>query len=206
MPFLGVYAALTGNSFTGTLQWRHSNYDLNLTNPDIGASNQELNAHGDTFSADAAYTYPVAPGYYITPSAAVFVSHTNVNNLYVNEAFAQNTEFTFDALKSTLGRFGARASTVYTFNDNLLVAPFVAANVWHEFQGGSTTTFEQGVATIANPVPPVVSSSLGTFGQFSVGLSTQSPKSGLTSYIQGDVRVGSNVQGWGVTGGLRYSY
>jgi hypothetical protein len=37
-------------------------------------------------------------------------------------------------------------------------------------------------------------------------LATQSPKSAITSYVQADVRLGSNIQGWGVIGGLRYSF
>ena len=40
----------------------------------------------------------------------------------------------------------------------------------------------------------------------SLGFSTQSPKSGFTTYVQTDLRVGSNIQGWGLIGGLRYSY
>ena len=49
-------------------------------------------------------------------------------------------------------------------------------------------------------------SGIGTFGQFAVGFSTQSPKSGFTSYVEADLRTGSNIQGWGLTAGLRYSY
>ncbi len=75
-------------------------------------------------------------------------------------------------------------------------------NVWHEFQGGSTTYFTQQIESVS----PVYTSSLGTFGQVSLGFSTQSPKAGFTSYLQADLRVGSNIQGWGVIGGLRYSY
>ena len=55
-------------------------------------------------------------------------------------------------------------------------------------------------------MPAVTTNSVGTFGQVSLGFATQSPKSGFTSYLQADLRVGSNIQGWGVIGGLRYSY
>jgi Integrase core domain len=36
MLFYGVYAAVTGQGFSGTVQWRHNTFDMQLNNPDLG--------------------------------------------------------------------------------------------------------------------------------------------------------------------------
>jgi hypothetical protein len=47
MPFYGIYAAVTGRGFSGTVQWRHNNFDMNLNNTDLGLQNAPLNASGN---------------------------------------------------------------------------------------------------------------------------------------------------------------
>ena len=201
VPFYGVYAALTGNGLAATFQWRRNLFDLSLTDPSLGTQGpQKLNAQGNTESVDVGYQIPFGNGYSFTPSAAFFFSQTNVDSLGVGSSI-----FQFDALNSTLGRFGGRLATAYSLNENLFLVPYLTMNVWHEFQGTSTTNFLQA-GSIATTVPAVVTSSVGTFGQVSLGFATQSPKSNITTYLQADLRVGSNIQGWGVIGGLRYSY
>ncbi len=206
MPFYGIYAAVTGQGFAGTVQWRHNNFDMNLNNADLGLSNTGLGANGNTFSADAAYTFPMAYNFFATPSAAVFVSNTHINDLSPSPLVAPGTWFTFDNLNNTLLRAGLRIGTVYAFNDNLSVLPYVSGNFWHEFDGTTTTRFYQLSSAGFSTLPGIYSSGIGTFGQFAVGFSTQSPKSGFTSYVEADLRTGSNIQGWGLTAGLRYSY
>ena len=81
-------------------------------------------------------------------------------------------------------RAGLRIGTVYTFSDNLLVQPYVSGNVWHEFDGTTTTNFNQLSAAGLSTLPGIYSTGVGTFGQFAIGFSTQSPKSGFTSFVQ----------------------
>ena len=205
VPFYGVYAALTGNGLAATVQWRRNLFDLNLNDQYLGGNGQRtVDAAGNTYSADLSYNLPFGDGYVVTPGAAVFVSRTNINDLAVPSPVAGYPEsvFSFASLNSTLGRFGARLVKPFQLNDDLIIAPYLSMNVWNEFQGGSTTYFTQQIESVS----PVYTSSLGTFGQVSLGFSTQSPKAGFTSYLQADLRVGSNIQGWGVIGGLRYSY
>jgi outer membrane autotransporter protein len=197
---------VTGKGFSGTVQWRHNTFDINLNNTDLGLQNASLDANGNTFSADAAYTVPLAYNFFATPSAAVFVSNTGINNLNASPLVAPGTWFTFDNLNNTLLRAGVRVGTVYPFNDNLSVQPYVSGNVWHEFDGSTTTHFYQLSSAGLSTLPGIYSTGVGTFGQFSIGFSTQSPKSGFTSFVEADLQTGSNLQGWGLTAGLRYSY
>ena len=207
MPFIGLYAALTGHGFAGTVQWRHANYDLNLNNFDLGLANAQLNGRGDTFSADVSQVWSLGGGYSIVPSAAVFVTNTTIDSLAASQLTAPGTYFTFDPLKSTLGRLGVRAAYAYAANDTLFLQPYAQANVWHEFQGTTTEHFWQVQPTAGLlTLPAINSTGVGTFGQFALGLAGQMPKAGVTTYVQADVRVGSNIQGWGLLAGLRYSY
>ena len=206
MPFYGVYAALDGRGFTGTVQWRHNTFDMQLNNTDLGLHNAQLNANGDTFSAEAAYTLPLAYNFFATPSAAVLVSNTRINDLYASPFVAPGSWFGFDNLNNTLLRAGLRIGTVYAFNDNLVVQPYVSGDFWHEFDGATTTNFYQYSSAGLSTLPGINSTGVGTFGQFAIGFSTQSPKSGFSSYVQANLQTGSNIQGWGLTAGLRYSY
>ena len=206
MPFVGVYAAVTGLGFAGEASWRHNSFDMNLNNTNLGLNGAQLNANGDTFTVDGSYTQPLFYNLFATPSAAVFVSNTGINNLNASPWVAPNTWFAFDNLNNTLLRVGLRIGTVYSYNDNLRVQPYVSGDFWHEFDGATTTNFYQYSTAGLSTVPGIYSTGVGSFGQFAIGFSTQSPKSGFTSFVQADLQTGSNIQGWGLTAGLRYSY
>jgi outer membrane autotransporter protein len=208
MPFYGVYAALDGRGFAGTVQWRHNTFDMNVNNTDLGLNSAQLNANGNTFSAEAAYTLPLSFAYnfFATPSAAVFVTNTRINDLYASPFVAPGSWFDFDNLNNTLLRVGLRVGTNYAFNDNLQVQPYVSGDFWHEFDGTTMTHFYQFSSAGFSTLPGISSTGVGSFGQFAVGFSTQSPKLGLTSFVQANLQTGSNLQGWGLTAGLRYSY
>jgi len=206
MPFYGVYAAVTGRGFVGTVQWLHNTFDMNLNNADLGLNSAQLNANGDTFSAEGAYTLPLAYNFFATPSAAVFVTNTRINNLNASPWVAPDTWFSFDNLNNTLLRAGVRVGTIYAFNDNLQVQPYVSGDFWHEFDGATTARLYQFSTAGLSTLPGIYSTGVGTFGQFAIGFSTQSPKSGLTSFVQANLQTGSNIQGWGLTAGLKYSY
>ena len=206
MPFVGVYAAVTGLGFAGEASWRHNSFDMNLNNANLGLNGAQLNANGDTFTVDGSYTQPLFYNLFATPSAAVFVSNTGISNLNASPWVAPNTWFAFDNLNNTLLRVGLRIGTVYSYNDNLQVQPYVSGDFWHEFDGATTTNFYQYSTAGLSTVPGIYSTGVGSFGQFAMGFSTQSPKSGFTSFVQANLQTGSNIQGWGLTAGLRYSY
>jgi hypothetical protein len=75
-----------------------------------------------------------------------------------------------------------------------LVQPYVSGNVCHKYDGSTTTHFYQYSSAGLSTLPGIYSTGVGTFGQFSIGLSTQSPKSGFTFFIEADLET-SNLQG-----------
>ena len=193
VPFYGVYAALTGNGLAATFQWRRNLFDLSLNDPSLGTQGpQKLNAQGNTESIDVGYQMPFGNG--------VFV-HTRSGVLLNPDQRGQPRRRIVD-LPVRCAQQHARPvrrpsrDGVYAERELFLV-PYLTLNVWHEFQGTSTTNFSQPGST-ALPVPAVTTNSVGTFGQVSLGFATQSPKSNITTYLQADLRVGSNIQGWEV--------
>jgi outer membrane autotransporter protein len=119
---------------------------------------------------------------------------------------APGSWFVFDNLNNTLLRAGLKVGTVYAFNDNQQVRPYVSGDFWHKFDGATTTHFNEFSSAGLTTLPGIYSTGIGSFGEFAFGFSTQSPKSGFSSYVQAELQTGSNFQGWGLTGGLRYSY
>jgi opacity protein-like surface antigen len=52
----------------------------------------------------------------------------------------------------------------------------------------------------------VSTSSLGTYGQFGLGVAMQTIDVRWVGYLRTDYRTGDNVEGWSVNGGLRYQF
>ena len=140
MPFFGLYAALTGNGFSGTVQWRHNQFDLNLNNFDLGLNNRELVPTGNTFSADVAQIFPLGHGFYSSSGGGLRVRHQRSKS---RRPVGAGQLLHLRLAQEHLGQGRRRVGTVYAFSDNLLVEPYVTGYVWKEFQGGSTKEFGQ---------------------------------------------------------------
>jgi opacity protein-like surface antigen len=93
---------------------------------------------------------------------------------------------------------------------NVVWQPFVSAGVFHEFQGGAVASLTSDFSAIHFPLPTlnstVSTSSLGTYGQFGVGVAAQVVDTGWVGYFRGDYRTGDSIEGWSVNGGLRYQF
>jgi hypothetical protein len=79
-----------------------------------------------------------------------------------------------------------------------------------EFEGEVTSSLTTNFASIGSPLPTLSSSvstaSLGTYGQFGLGIAAQFMSTGWVSYLRGDYRTGDNIEGWSLNGGLRYQF
>jgi len=52
----------------------------------------------------------------------------------------------------------------------------------------------------------LTSSRVGTYGQFALGVAGQLLGTGWLGYVRGDYRIGDNIEGWSVNGGVRYQF
>jgi opacity protein-like surface antigen len=93
---------------------------------------------------------------------------------------------------------------------SVLWQPFASASVFHEFQGGVTSSLTTNFSSIGVPLPTlsstVLTDSLGTYGQFGLGIAAQWSNTGWLSYLRVDYRTGEYIDGWSANGGLRYQF
>ena len=86
--------------------------------------------------------------------------------------------------------------------------PYFTASVFHEFDGNATATGL--LAGNSNPLIDGATATshttggVGTYGQYALGTVAVLGNSGWLGYVRGDYRKGDDIEGWGITGGLRY--
>jgi hypothetical protein len=173
-----------------------------------------LNARGFSVSGNAAYRQNLANQWFIEPSAGITWSRTNVDQLnmpgtVVPGATLPALALTINDIYTTLGRFSVRVGTTVRTN-NMVLQPFASAGIFHELQGGATSSLasnSSAAGTASETYSSVISTSgFGTYGQFGVGVAAQFPSTGWVSYLRGDYRKGDNVDGWTLNGGVRYQF
>jgi len=219
IPFVGVYGAASYGGFLVDGQVRGDFFQNEVSDDNHGLSGQHFDARGISVTGNVAYNQKLNNNWFIEPSAGVIWSKTHVDPLNVpgtgvlkNPAvpeFVPPWVLTVNDIESTLGRLSVRVGTTVT-SSNVVWQPFASASVLHEFQGGVTSSLTSNFSAIGVPLPTLSStvstSSLGTYGQFGLGVAAQIVDTGWVSYLRGDYRTGENVEGWSVNGGLRYQF
>ena len=95
---------------------------------------------------------------------------------------------------------------------NVVYQPFIAASVWHDFASNITGTYQSCANCLffggvpASVTGSISTTNVGTFGQYSVGLSGQVVNTGWLGFVRLDYRDGSNLQSLSGTAGIRYQF
>ncbi len=220
VPFAGVYAAATKGGFFIDGQFRLDYYQNNINDPIVnGIFNQKVDARGWAFSGNIGYNHSFGNSWFIEPSAGIVVSTVKVDPLNITGGVVLPASFSssltwpgqlqVDDIKSTLGRFSVRAGTTIV-TDKIVFQPFATASVYHEFQGSSTASinsFEASAVTGLLPMTATYSTTtLGTYGQFAVGVAGQVLNTGWLGYVRADYRTGDKIDGYSLNGGIRYQF
>jgi opacity protein-like surface antigen len=219
IPFVGVYGAASYGGFLVDGQVRGDFFENEISDDNHGLSDQHLNARSISLTGNAAYNQMLGNQWFIEPSAGINWSRTHVDPVHipgngvlgvpVGLSFTPPGVLTVNDIESTLGRLSLRVGTTLT-SGNTAWQPFVSAGVFHEFQGGVTSSAMTNFSAIGFHLPTlgatVSTGGLGTYGQFGLGVSAQVLNSGWVSYLRGDYRTGDNIEGWSVNGGLRYQF
>lgn len=223
VPFFGAYAAATYGGFFVDGLLRGEYYQTTLTAPGANLFGQNIDAHGVSFSSSIGYNWK-APNsnWFVEPSAGVIISRVKVDPFNFNSAgippgvvpaFSDTLSGTLQLqdINSDIGRVGVRVGTTIE-SGNMVWQPFAAVSVWHEFGpnvASSYATCPGCVVIGATPATIFASSStstFGTFGQYSLGVSGQIVGTGWLGFARVDYRDGSNLQGISGTGGIRYQF
>jgi opacity protein-like surface antigen len=222
VPFLGAYVVATKGRFFADLMVREEFFNINLGNPGFAFANQPVGAHGFSVSTSAGYNLDAGNGWFIEPSGGFIYSRTAVDAFgapavaFPGFGFGPATTVAINDIQSELGRLSLRVGkTVET--PNVIWQPFASVSVFHEFAGNATATGFGGSFCVGGPCGPfpntpinqVIQSSstrIGTYEQYSLGVAGQVVNTGWLGYVRADYKDGANIQGWGVSAGLRYQY
>jgi opacity protein-like surface antigen len=222
VPFAGTYAAATKGGFYVDGLLRAEYYQNNLNAPGMNLFSQNLDAHGWSFSASTGYQWQVPNSrWFVEPSAGVIFSRIKVDPFNFASAgtpgFSDfNGTLQVDQIKSDIGRIGARVGTTIS-SGNLILQPFGAVSVWHEFGPNVTSVYQTcsartgGGGCLFLGGPTIFSSSIsnttfGTYGQYSLGFSAAVADTGWLAFARVDYRKGTNLESFSGTGGVRYQF
>jgi opacity protein-like surface antigen len=219
IPFVGIYGAASYGSFLVDGLVRGDFFQNEVSDDNHGLAGQRFDARGISVSGNVAYNQQVGDKWFVEPSAGIIWSRTYVDSLNVpgtgvlgtpvGPGFVPPWVLTVNDIESTLGRLSARVGTTVTFG-NVVWQPFVSASVFHEFEGGVTSSLTSNFSAISAPLPTLSSTvstgSLGTYGQFGLGVAMRTIDTRWVGYLRTDYRTGDNVEGWSVNGGLRYQF
>jgi outer membrane autotransporter protein len=215
VPFVGGYAAATKGNFFADVLVREDFYQIDTTATSVGLSNAGLRGNAINVMGEAGYRYDLGGSYFVEPSIGLIWSHLNLGSLNTPNIPGANGSsllpvggvFTFNPIDSLIGRAGVRVGTSFNAGD-IGLQPFVAASVWDEFAGDTASSFVCN-CQLAGGVPTGVnisSTRVGTFGQFGLGTAAQILNTGWLGFVRADYRTGENIQGWDLTGGIRYQF
>lgn len=224
-PFIGLYGAVTKGGFFADAQLRWDFFQGVLNDPSNTLTNQRLDARSFSVTGNLGYQFAFDQGWFVEPSAGVVYSQASVDPLKTGgEIFALNSpSFAFPVtvrikdFDSLLARGSVRVGKNFVF-DQYALQPFFTASVINEFADPVQTdvatnfgsvldgAFNQPGFNIFDQTARITSKRIGTFGQFSVGLAGQILNTGWLGYIRGDYRTGDRVEGYGISGGIRYQF
>jgi opacity protein-like surface antigen len=212
LPFVGIYGAATNGGFFVDGQVRWDFYQNEVSDSNNGLFGQHFDARGIGLTANVGYNQALGNRWFIEPSAGIVWSRTKVDPVNIPGTLVSASGvvppwiLTVNDIQSSLGRLSVRLGTSVV-SGNVNLQPFVSASVFHEFQGAVTSALTTNFASIGSPLPTLTSTvstaSLGTYGQFGLGIAAQFANTGWVSYVRGDYRSGDNIQGWSLNSGLR---
>lgn len=215
VPFIGVYAALQGRAgFFMDGQVAAQFYNLDVSEPSIGAQGS-MNGAGIGILSSTGYRWNLGH-YFIEPSAGVVYSRVHLDPLNISPTVLGTgmrvvtvpTVLTLGDIETFPARIGIRVGTSFV-TGRVSLAPFAAVSVWHEFAGNTTmgTTFTLPTPqTGATPSLNLSSTRIGTFGQYSLGISANVLDTGWLGYARVDYRNGENIESVSINGGIRYQF
>ena len=226
-PFLGIYGAYTKGGFFADGQVRWDFYQGLLNDPNNTLANQRLDARSLSITGNIGQQFPLADGWFVEPSAGVVYSEVKVDPLQTGGAifllnspsFAAPTRAQIQDFDSLLGRASLRVGKNVVVGGYAL-QPFFTASVINEFGAPVRTSLATNIDGVlgfvgqtafgpgvnAEQTGRISTYRIGTYGQFSVGVAGQILNTGWLGYVRGDYRTGDRVEGWGISGGLRYQF
>lgn len=163
------------------------------------------------------YNIPLHSGWFVEPSAGLVLSRVSVDTLNVagntvNVSLGRPGFVSIPDIESTLMRLSFTVGKNFTLG-GVTWQPYFTASVFHEPEGDNATA--TSVIDSKLPVDALITGEsltarsfggVGTYGQYALGTAAVLGNSGWLGYVRGDYRQGDHIEGWSVTGGLRWQF
>ncbi len=215
VPFAGLYSTFSKGNFFADVQARLDYFEGELTDQANGIHKERLGAHGYAVSGNMGYRFNLGGNWNLEPSVGGVFSRTWIEPLNIagtNLPIPGNLPpgqslpgmVQMQNVESALGRASIKVGTSAPLGNSGIVAyPFASASVFREFAGNATATVSPGM-TAGSINGNLSVGRVGTYALFSAGSAFLLADTGWLGYARFDYRTGSNIEGYGVTGGLRY--
>jgi len=189
---VGVYGTYVAGPWYADLLFKADLLDLTYkTSFQSTKASSDADSFGIRF--DTGYRFNTGPGFFLDPQGTLAWVDSDVGNLSL-----LNATTNFSDGESLRGRLGLRAGYSW-LTGATIVEPFAVASVWHEFEGNNK------VALMSNGFTLAFNDSLDeTWGEIGGGLNVFS--GGGSAFVKADALVGSDLEGWKVTGGGRLAW
>ena len=191
LPFVGAYAGLSGNGFTGSVEARYVALRMQLTDTPLAVFGQSQRASGMMYSAEASYRLALG-ALFIEPEVGV-----NTTRLAIADEATNVGDLSFAPGRFTLGHAGVKLGGEFVAGA-LAWKPYVLASVWRERRSGATISVPNG--------PTVTPTALAGFEQVGLGVSATLAHSGLSGFAQAQWAFGAKISGLVATSGLRFDF
>ncbi len=213
VPFVGFYGVATKDRFFADVMVRQDFYNMKLNDPALGFFDQGTAARGVSVALSGGYNFALANNWFIEPSAGFIWSKTKVDSFNsggtVNPGIAGINSV--DDINSQIGRLSLRGGTTFA-SGNMIWQPFASVSVFHEFAGDVRSNYVS-VNAVLNPGAfpatynqSTLTSRVGTYGQYSLGIAGQVANTGWLGFARVDYRNGNNIDGWTGNAGIRYQF
>ncbi|MDE3176638.1 MAG: hypothetical protein KGM15_11110 [Pseudomonadota bacterium] len=191
LPFVGAYAGLSGNGFTGAVEARYVALQMQLTDAPLAVYGQSQRASGMIYAAQASYHLALG-ALFVEPEAGVTTARLAIANEATNVG-----DLAFGPGRFTLGHAGAKIGGEFAAGA-LAWTPYVLASVWREWRAGATVSVANG--------PTFTPTGLSAFEQVGLGVSATLAHSGLSGFAQMQWALGPKISGLVATSGLRFDF
>jgi opacity protein-like surface antigen len=220
VPFAGIYGAVTYDRFFADIVVRGDYYQNSMNSPALNIFNQNFNAHGISVSGSAGYQFSLPNNWFLEPSVGLMHSSVKVDAIntigappVIGGVFPVSGTIAINEINTTIGRIGARVGTTVNYGAWVL-QPFASISVWHDFADNVTANytaccslvFNNGVNNPATLSQSFSGQNVGTYGQYSLGISGQLANTGWLGFVRVDYRNGDRIDGVSGTGGIRYQF
>ena len=214
VPFLGVYAAVTGHGFNANILIRHDFWYGNVSDDGLALTNARMNGSGNAVTAEAGYQFSFQNGVFLKPTVGFSYNRASFDSLSGGSntqtpgmPFIPQYQLSMGPVVSELGVLSLQTGYRASAGDWALI-PNLGLSVWREFAGaipGQASSQNTSTGTPFNFA--LATSRVGTFGQVGVGVAASPLKlPNLLMFLRADYRAGENLTGGTFTFGARYSF